>query len=144
MIGEALAGIQGIRLVQPALNCDTAAYFLSFTVSPGVDRNRLLAALHRRGLFLLRTWESVPAFNRTFKGGFRYGASGSVFLADHICHVPIVRFANPRRIARLARSLKELVSVPSGNWDNWDTRSKFDLEALQKHPPRHVEEVHCR
>ncbi len=110
-IQDALTGIEGFRFVLPSAGCDTAAYYLTFTVAPSVDRNRLLTALHRRGLFLQRTWDSVPAFYKIFRGAFLFGFAGSVFLADHVGHIPVVRFTTPGRLTRLVGSLRELMSM---------------------------------
>ena len=73
----------------------------------GLLRNELLTDLHRRGLFLLRTWDVVPAFFERFSGAFPFGSSASVFLADHIGHIPVGRFikAGPRQ--RLAKGVRE-------------------------------------
>jgi dTDP-4-amino-4,6-dideoxygalactose transaminase len=110
-IQSELGKIAGIRCVQAGAGCDPASYFLSFTVALGTDRNRLLTALHRRGLFLLRTWDSVPAYFQSFRPALRFGAEGSVFLAGHVAHVPIVRFGAPSRQDLLTRSLSELAGI---------------------------------
>jgi dTDP-4-amino-4,6-dideoxygalactose transaminase len=112
-IRESLGDLGGIRFIQPASGCETGAYFQSFTVSEGVARNRLLTSLHRRGLFLLRTWDVVPAFFDGFSEAFPFGSSESVFLADHIGHIPVGRFVNPRSRRRLVKNVRELVRAES-------------------------------
>src|SRR5205807_8845525 len=98
-IRKAFRDLGAIRFLQAEAGCDTGAYFLSFTVAGGLLRNELLTDLHRRGLFLLRTWDVVPAFFERFSGAFPFGSSASVFLADHIGHIPVGRFikAGPRQ-----------------------------------------------
>ena len=68
-----------------------AIFFLSFIVC-GTSRDGLLAHLHRKGLFLLRTWDMVPAFYRTFSGTFPFGSAGSEFLARNIVHILLIHF----------------------------------------------------
>lgn len=106
-IQEALADFPGLHWIRSGPDCETSGYFLSFTVAGEGQRNRLVAALHRRGFFLLYAWATVPAFIRCFQGTFPFGSSESTYLADHICHVPVVRFLGRRRRTRLIRCLRQ-------------------------------------
>jgi dTDP-4-amino-4,6-dideoxygalactose transaminase len=106
----ALGGLRGLSFIESAVGSQSAAHFLSFTVAPEIDRNRLLSDLHRRGLFLLRTWDSVPAFASNFSDVFPYGSEGSVFLADHIAHIPMIRFLAPAKRERLVQALRGVLS----------------------------------
>jgi dTDP-4-amino-4,6-dideoxygalactose transaminase len=108
-IKTALGDLEAIRIVQTDAGCDTDAYFLSFTVADGIDRNSLLTSLHRRGLFLLRTWDAVPAFFDCFSKAFPFGFSESVFLADHVAHIPVGWFLEAGLRKRLVTSLRELI-----------------------------------
>jgi hypothetical protein len=107
-IRQALSDVDAIRFIRPPAGGEPNAYFLSFRVTGGVSRNGLLAALHRRGFFLLRTWDLVPAFFGGLADTFPYGCSGSVHLADHVAHVPVVRFLSSRRRDHLIHALREV------------------------------------
>jgi len=106
-IQTGLEDIKTIRFVRPGTACRTSGYFLSFTVTgPGL-RDRLLAAMHRKGLFLFRTWQAVPAYFRCFRDTFPFGSSESTFLAQHICHVPVIRFLGLAHRERLVQELRK-------------------------------------
>jgi dTDP-4-amino-4,6-dideoxygalactose transaminase len=108
-IQSTMEDVKAIAFIRPAPGCQTSAYFLSFTV-PDLDlRNRLLAALHRKGLFLFRTWQTVPAYFRCYRDTFPFGSTESVFLAQHVLHVPIIRFRDQRTRERLVRNLREFL-----------------------------------
>jgi dTDP-4-amino-4,6-dideoxygalactose transaminase len=94
-----------ICLVQPAGGTDPAPHFLSLAVVGEIDRNALLAALHRRGHSLLRTWDQVPAFFTMMSSSFPRPPDASVFLADHVVHVPLHQYLSPAKRASLARAL---------------------------------------
>jgi dTDP-4-amino-4,6-dideoxygalactose transaminase len=126
-IKTALGDLGALRFVQTDAGCDTGAYFLSFTVAGRIDRNRLLTSLHRRGLFLLRTWDAVPAFFACFSNAFPIGSAECIFLADHVAHIPVDRFleAGPRK--RLVTSLRELVGAAAARCESVEV----ELEAIR-------------
>jgi dTDP-4-amino-4,6-dideoxygalactose transaminase len=104
-----LADLPGIELIRTKPGCRTSAFFLTFTMSEQGTRDRLVTALQRRGLPLVWAWNTVPAFYRCFAETFPYGVSGSVYLADHVCHIPLAEYVAPARRRRLiARLRKEL------------------------------------
>lgn len=105
-IAEALRDLQALRLVQVADRGRTSSFYLSFTVTPAARRDRLITMLHRQGLFLVWAWNVVPAFYRAFAGTFAYGSAESVFLADHVCHVPLAEYVSSGRRRRLIRALR--------------------------------------
>jgi hypothetical protein len=74
----------------------------------------LLTHLHRRGLFLLRTWDMVPPFFRCFSDTFPYGAAGSRFLADHVAQIPVHRFVSARERDRLRQCVLEFAASNEG------------------------------
>jgi hypothetical protein len=87
-IRQALADVQAIQFIQNAEDCQTSAWFLSFTVSS--DRDGIVTALHRQGLYLVWAWNTVPDFYRLFEGTFPFGSEGSRHLAHAVCHVGVV------------------------------------------------------
>jgi hypothetical protein len=103
---ERLSVFRSLRTFQSGDDCSPGAYFLSFIVC-GASRNGLLAHLHRKGLFLLRTWDMVPAFYGSFVGTFPFGSAGSEFLARNIVHVPVDQFRSPVKRDHLIRAIKE-------------------------------------
>jgi dTDP-4-amino-4,6-dideoxygalactose transaminase len=108
-IHDALKDVKAISFIRTTPGSQTSGYFLSFTV-PELDlRNCLLAALHRQGLFLFRTWQAVPAYFRCYRDTFPFGSAESVFLAQHVLHVPIIRFLDRRSRERLVRNLREFL-----------------------------------
>lgn len=92
-------------MVRPAIGTKPAPYFLSFTVQGEIDRNALLEALHQRGHSLLRTWDQVPAFFAMMASSFPRPPDASVFLADHVVHVPLRQYLSRARRASLAKAL---------------------------------------
>lgn len=94
-----------ISLVQPADGAEPASYFLSLTVREEIDRNALLTALHRSGHSLLRTWDQVPAFFTIMSSSFPRPPGASVFLADHVVHLPLRQYLPPTKRASLAKAL---------------------------------------
>jgi dTDP-4-amino-4,6-dideoxygalactose transaminase len=109
-IQEALREVDSLQFVRRKPGCRAAAFFLSFTVAKGVRRDAILETLHRQGVFLIRAWSVVPAFYRCFATTFPHGATESVFLADHVCHIPLWRYLTTRRQRRLVRQLRKALS----------------------------------
>jgi dTDP-4-amino-4,6-dideoxygalactose transaminase len=105
-LSERLSAFPAIRKVGTPNGCSPGAYFLSFVVC-GPSRDGLLAHLHRKGLFLLRTWDMVPAFYRSFSDTFPFGSTGSEFLARNIVHIPLHPFRSNIKLDRLIRAIKE-------------------------------------
>lgn len=71
--------------------------FLSMTVASHVSRNKLLEILHRKGYFLLSTWDQVPAFFTALQDSFSADSQESVYLADQTVHIPMRLFSSQRR-----------------------------------------------
>lgn len=109
-IRSALAGLDHVDFINEVAAGRSNAAFLSFVVSNGALRNELLARLHRRGVFLLRTWDSIPAFFQSLAATFPYGDSGSRRLADCVVHIPVWTFLNPRRLRSLVEELRSSLS----------------------------------
>ena len=91
-IRSALQGTTGFSFIKSAKGVLNAEHFVSFTVDDDGARDRLISDLHRQGLFLLRTWDCIPPFFRTLTSTFPTGCSVSVFLADHVVHIPMNSF----------------------------------------------------
>lgn len=105
-LSERLSAFPGVRTFKIAKDCSPGAYFISFIVC-GALRDGLLAHLHRKGLFLLRTWDMVPAFYRSFSGTFPFGSTGSEFLAKNIAHIPLDQFQSKIKRHHLVCAIKE-------------------------------------
>lgn len=103
---ERFSMFSSIRIFECAADCSPGGHFLSF-IFCGASRDGLLAHLHRKGLFLLRTWDMVPAFYRSFSGTFPFGSTVSEFLARNIVHVPVDQFRSPVKRDHLSRAIKE-------------------------------------
>jgi dTDP-4-amino-4,6-dideoxygalactose transaminase len=106
-IQDALEDVPTIRFIRMESGCQTSGFFLSFVVSDSGFRSRLLTALHRKGFFLVYAWNTVPASFRCFRDTFPFGSSESTYLAERICHVPIIRYLTPSRRGRLVENLRE-------------------------------------
>jgi dTDP-4-amino-4,6-dideoxygalactose transaminase len=106
-IQGALENVPAIRFIRTEPGCQTPGFFLSFVVADGGFRNRLLTALHRKGFFLLYAWDTVPASFRCFRDMFPFGCSESTYLAERICHVPVIRYLRRSRRERLIENLIE-------------------------------------
>jgi dTDP-4-amino-4,6-dideoxygalactose transaminase len=105
-LSQRLSVFPAIRIVRTSDDCSPAAYFLSFILSRA-SRDEFVTHLHRKGLFLLRTWDMVPAFYRSFSDTFPYGSAGSEFLARNIVHVPLDQFRSDIKRDRLIRAIQE-------------------------------------
>jgi dTDP-4-amino-4,6-dideoxygalactose transaminase len=103
-LAESLQSARHIRLIERDNNCQLAATHLSFTFE-GESRDRFLESLHRRGLFLIRAWNTVPAFIRSLQGTFPFGSTGGTYLADRIAHIPIDGNLSSERRQRLVGSI---------------------------------------
>ena len=75
--------------VQREPDCRPSWFYLSFAFPQHGQRERVVNALQRQGVFLVWAWNTVPAFYRVFADTFPYGSGESVFLADRIYHVPL-------------------------------------------------------
>ncbi len=94
---DGLSQIPSIECVQIASGCQSAHHFVSFTLRKEGGRDRMLTGLHRKGFFLYRTWDIVPAHYHGFS------------LAEHIVHVPVNLFLNSRQRDRLVPAIRTLV-----------------------------------
>lgn len=110
-IRTTLAACSGIRVFQPVMGCVSNASSLSFVFEEEGVRNRVLTMLHRRGVFLQRLWDAVPAFFEDFRECFPFGSSASEFLADHVAHIPLGLFTTARSRRRLYRTLRDVTSA---------------------------------
>ena len=106
-IRAALDDARHLRFIDVTVGCRTSAFFLSFTLSSQPLRDSLVASMHRQGYFLVWAWNSVPAFYQCFADTFPFGFSESVYLADHVCHIPLVDYAATTRRHRLVTSLRK-------------------------------------
>jgi dTDP-4-amino-4,6-dideoxygalactose transaminase len=105
----ALSDIDDVQLISPPANARTSAFFLSFSLARPGQRDAVVNALQRRGLFLAWAWNVVPSFYRCFSTTFPYGAADSEFLAGHICHVPLDLYRSRRERRRLVDNLRAAV-----------------------------------
>jgi dTDP-4-amino-4,6-dideoxygalactose transaminase len=119
-IRATLGTYAGIRVLQPVMGCASNASYLSFVFENDGMRNHVLMMLHRRGVFLQRLWDAVPAFFDRFRECFPFGADGSEFLADHVAHIPLGLFVTSRSRRRLYRSLQDALGT-------WDGEGKRDV-----------------
>lgn len=111
---EAIAEIESICAAHDELTAlgevlpmqQKSLQFVSIVLAPGLSKFTLLARLHRQRIFLLGTWDQVPAFFTRLRGSFPKGYEESVFLADYVIHVPVSQFNTSRHRQRLARALK--------------------------------------
>jgi dTDP-4-amino-4,6-dideoxygalactose transaminase len=105
-IQNALEDVPTIRFIRIESGCQPSGFFLSFVVAESGFRSRLLTALHRKGFFLIYAWNTVPASFRCFRGTFPFGSSESTYLAERICHVPVIRYLGRSRRGRLIDNLR--------------------------------------
>jgi hypothetical protein len=115
-----LGACPGIRVLQPVMGCASNASSLSFLFEDDGVRNRVLMMLHRRGVFLQRLWDAVPAFFDRFRECFPFGSEGSEFLADHVAHIPLGLFVTARSRRRLYRTLQDALGT-------WEGEGKGDV-----------------
>jgi hypothetical protein len=114
-LGSASAQAQSFELIsnywiicsdETAVTCSSGAHFQTFVIS-GASSDGLLARLYRKGLFLLRTWDMVPAFYRSFVGTFPLGSKGSKLLASNITPISLNPFQTVRKRNRLICAIKQ-------------------------------------
>jgi dTDP-4-amino-4,6-dideoxygalactose transaminase len=112
-IAEELAGslshIPGVKCIRTAAGCQPAGHFVSFRMGKRQARDQVLARLHKKGLFLSRTWDVVPAHYQRFETTFPSGRSDSEHLADHIAHIPVRLFLDSGQRRRLIPLMRDLV-----------------------------------
>ncbi|PHR88189.1 MAG: hypothetical protein COA78_36655 [Blastopirellula sp.] len=96
-IRSRLSEYSELTFIQPAAGAEPSYEFLSMTVAPSVSRDKLLETLHRKGYFLLSTWDRVPVFFTVLQNSFPAGKQESVYLADHIVHIPLRQFFSRRQ-----------------------------------------------
>ena len=104
-----VSGVKAITPVRFATGCEPAGHFFSFLVPGAGRRDELLREMHRRGLFLLRTWDVLPSFFVSLEGAAPFGCGGSEYAADHIVHVPMAHYLNPRKQKALADGIRQVL-----------------------------------
>lgn len=91
--------IRRCECVQVFEAAESAAHFVTLRIWR--DRHPVLARLWRRGIFLSRTWERLPAdylaFHETFPDGHQYATEWSRVVA----HIPVSHFRHASRRAKL-------------------------------------------
>jgi dTDP-4-amino-4,6-dideoxygalactose transaminase len=97
----------GIECIKPAERCQSAGHFVSFRTPSRHARNELLARLHRKGLFVARTWDLVPAHYHSFLETFPSGHTNSEHLADHMGHIRVGLYLSSRRRRRLVEEIRD-------------------------------------
>lgn len=110
-LAGSLSGFSGIECVQPAPGCQSAGQFVSFRMPGRQLRDSVLTALHKKGLFLSRTWDLLPAHYHCFAGTFPWGYEGARRLGETIAHIPVNLFLSGKRGQTLVRALGELCSA---------------------------------
>ncbi len=83
--------------------------YLSFIVEGEGCRDALVTTLHRKGLFLAWAWNAVPALYRAFSNAFPCGASESLFLANHVCHIPLENYVSAPRRRALIQAIRHVL-----------------------------------
>jgi dTDP-4-amino-4,6-dideoxygalactose transaminase len=106
-IRAALKDIPELRFIEAQPGCRASAFFLTFTVADQHRRDSLVMSLHRQGFFLVWAWNSVPAFYRCFATTFPFGYAQSTYLADHVCHIPLVDYVDLDRRRRLVVNFRK-------------------------------------
>jgi dTDP-4-amino-4,6-dideoxygalactose transaminase len=106
-----LSVMPGIDSIHVAGGCQPAGYFASFRVRKRQTRDLVIRRLYKKGLFVSRTWEIVPAHYRCFAGTFPSGYATSEYLADHIVHIPTHLFSRHSQRRRLVQALGDLMSL---------------------------------
>jgi hypothetical protein len=121
---ESLSRIPGIECTPVAKDCHAAEHLVSFAVDESIHdgsapeknvrdasdarvRDGLLTGLYRRGLFVMRTWDIVPAHYSVFAGTFPLGSHVSRRLAATLAHVPVDLFESGRQRKRLVDALEQ-------------------------------------
>lgn len=102
-----------LTFIQQAASTEPGYEFLSMTVAPSVSRDKLLEFLHRKGYFLLSTWDQVPAFFTVLQNSFPAKQQESVYLADHTVHIPLRQFLSRRQRHGLCEQFTNALSVAS-------------------------------
>lgn len=105
-----LSEISGIECMQPAAGCRTAGHFVSFRIEANRPRDAVLASLYRKGLFLSRTWDILPAQYDSFSGTFPEGHAATDDLAEHVAHIPVRLFLREHERRQLIQELTALVA----------------------------------
>jgi dTDP-4-amino-4,6-dideoxygalactose transaminase len=107
---DRLSHVAGVDCIKAAEGCQSAGHFISFRVQKRQARDQILMRLHRKGLFLVRTWNIVPAHYRSFSKTFPSGRANSEHLAEHMLHIPVRLFHSSKERHRLVRALCDLAS----------------------------------
>ena len=109
-IRAGLAGLAGLEVVAPLAGCRSAAFFVTFIVRAPGGRDRLVLSLLRQGFPVVWAWNTVPAFYSVLASTFPYGCAESEYLADHICHFPLVDYLTPARRKSLITKVRQEVN----------------------------------
>ncbi len=110
---SALSRIAGIECIGTAPDCEAAGQFVSFRMASRQARDSVLTNLHRRGLFLSRTWDLLPHHYHCFAGTFPCGSEGAQRLAETIAHVTVNLFFSSKHRRDLIRTMGELCTAPA-------------------------------
>lgn len=97
----------GIECIKPAEGCQSAGHFVSFRTPNRHARSELLTRLHRKGLFVQRTWDVVPAHYPSFRETFPSGQSNSEHLAERMGHIRVSLYLNSHRRRRLVEEIRD-------------------------------------
>lgn len=104
-LNEMLSEIPGVECTAVAPGCRAAGQFVSVRMRTRRMRDSVLTRLHRKGLFLSRTWDLLPAHYRCFSQTFPSGHAGADRLGELIAHVPVNLFFNSHQRRLLATVL---------------------------------------
>jgi dTDP-4-amino-4,6-dideoxygalactose transaminase len=117
-IADELSGsvseIPGIESIRAAPGCRPAGQFVSFRMTSREARDSTLTRLHKRGLFLSRTWDLLPAHYGCFAGTFPWGNAGSRQLGETVAHIPVNLFLSGKARRTVMRTLGELCAARQG------------------------------
>jgi len=97
----------GIQCVRPVEGQHLAGHFVSLLV-PKPRRDGILESLHKKGLFLARTWSETPAHFRGLCDTFPFGHANADYIADRVLHIRVDGFRAASKRRRLVEELQKV------------------------------------
>jgi dTDP-4-amino-4,6-dideoxygalactose transaminase len=98
----------GIECVRAAHGYQPAGNFVSVNLGNSHTRDLALTKLSKKGLFVAKTWDSIPAHFRSFEDTFPFGCVNSKDLAEQMIHIRVALFSSAVQRRRLVRELQQL------------------------------------
>ncbi len=109
-----LSQIDGVECIKVAEGCESAGHFVSFHLPKREARDAILTGLHKKGLFLSRTWDLLPVHYQCFSRTFPMGHTGADQLAGRIAHIPVNLFFSSQKRQQLVNELHDLTFECAG------------------------------